>query len=359
MNKLIGLLNRILLYRFFIFDKPAIKLTQIQIDSIQDFNNKIASNIYQTENNFCLCDQSDNDVLVAERDRYCIPVKTYLCMSCGLLRTNPRMTIHSLNTFYEEDYRKIYVGQEQASEDFFVSQITHGESILEYITSVIKLKPNSKVFEVGCGAGGILVPFEKIGCTVYGCDIGGEYLEKGKSKGLNLVEGEEKALSKFGKASLIILSHVLEHYSDPERSLKNLSGLLNENGYLYIELPGIYNIHKAYKDPLLFFQNAHLFHFTLPRLSLLLSKCGFKLIQGDQTIRAIYQKSDDPFRNDSKELPLQTLVYLYCSNYKFIFSKLTFKLKQNLKPLSKVLRFFFIDDTIVDKIKILLHKKLN
>ncbi|MCK5605251.1 methyltransferase domain-containing protein, partial [Candidatus Pacearchaeota archaeon] len=131
------------------------------------------------------------------------------------------------------------------------------------------------------------------GFLTYGCDLGSKYLEYGRERGLLLEHGEIDSLSKYGPAQLIFLNHVLEHFKFPVKSIEGLSNLLVDDGYLYIELPGIFNMHNTYGDFLLFLQNAHLYHFTLDTLTCVMSRAGFRLVKGDQTIRALYQKKNN------------------------------------------------------------------
>lgn len=97
--------------------------------------------------------------------------------------------------------------------------------------------------------------------------------------------------SQYGPANVVILSHVLEHLSNPLNSINAISKLLAEDGYLYVEVPGIFKIHSTYGDVLLFLQNAHLYHFTLNTLSFLMAQAGFKLIDGNERISALFQKT--------------------------------------------------------------------
>ena len=114
-------LNKILLRRFFIFDHPQEKLSETQHQSLCEFERKVQQGTYKFENVSCLCGDPGG-ILMTERDRYCLPVKTYLCTSCGTLRTSPRLDEPSLSTFYEQDYRSIYVGNPQAPDEFFEQQ---------------------------------------------------------------------------------------------------------------------------------------------------------------------------------------------------------------------------------------------
>ena len=249
---MINILNKILLRRFFIFDHPHVKLSEIQNQSLCEFERKVKQKAYKFENVSCLCG-APGGILVTERDRYCLPVKTYLCTSCGTLRTSPRLDEPSLSTFYEQDYRSIYVGNSQAPDEFFEQQKTHGVSIKDFVWKISEPEKIVTVFEVGCGAGGILIPFQNLGCKVFGCDLGSQYLYRGVSEGLTLEHGDIESLYQYGKADLVILSHVLEHFPKPLEALKKISQGMSDGGYLYVEVPGVFNIHNAYGDPLLFF----------------------------------------------------------------------------------------------------------
>lgn len=298
--------------RFHNNNEPILPLNRRQLDALFQFKNKIANGHFSFEESPCLCGRYDG-LLIAKRDRYGLPVDTYLCRSCGIMWTTPQMIEKSLKKFYEEDYRSIYVGKTIASESFFEDQIKRGKEIYNYVVDYPGLSPDSllKVFDVGCGAGGVLLPFKDVGFLAYGCDLGSQYLEYGRDKGLLLEHGESNSLSKYGSANLIILNHVLEHFKFPLKSLEELRDLLVDDGYLYIELPGIFNIHNTYGDLLLFLQNAHLYHFTLETLTSVMSMAGFRFVKGDQTIRALYQKRNCISQTQSNKEFVVVVRYLY------------------------------------------------
>ena len=282
--------------RFYYLGAPVVSLTPAQKDALEKFCHKLAQGMYSFQQATCLCG-TNGGILVARRDRYALPVNTYLCVSCGVMRQSPRMTNEALLRFYQEDYRPIYVGSDQAPDNYFCRQIEHGRSIYGFVASSFNKKHNLSVFDVGCSAGGTLVPFVDAGWNAYGCDVGERYLQLGKKKGLVLEHGDASVLAKYGKADLVILSHVLEHLPNPEKSLSQISTIVADRGFVYIEFPGIFDLHKTYRDFLFFLQNAHLFHFTLATLVSLMSKCGFMLVKGDEHIRALFQKNGDPSRS--------------------------------------------------------------
>ena len=103
----------------------------------------------------------------------------------------------------------LFTSSPQAPDDFFQEQVTHGKQIYKFVISEFNNKDNLTIFDIGCGAGGVLIPFRDEGYLTYGCDMGNEYLRKGRQANLILEEGNEDSLKKYEKADLIILSHAL------------------------------------------------------------------------------------------------------------------------------------------------------
>ncbi len=50
-------------------------------------------------------------------------------------------------------------------------EVTSQEYYIDYVSAYTKLTPESSILEVGCGEGGNLAPFARLGCRVTGVDI--------------------------------------------------------------------------------------------------------------------------------------------------------------------------------------------
>lgn len=303
-----------LLSRFFIQGESIEPLNKTQLDALERFKHKVEDGEYAFESVPCLCGDKDGGLLISTRDRYGLAVHTHLCGYCGMMWTSPRMTEDSLKKFYEEDYRLIYVGSSHAPDTFFRDQIEHGERIYAFITSRVERQSRKplKIFDIGCGAGGTLLPFKKDnGWLPFGCDLGEEYLNRGRKEGLTLEHGGAASLFQYAPANVVILSHVLEHFSNPLESINEISKLITKDGYLYVEVPGIFKIHSTYGDFLLFLQNAHLYHFSLSSLSTLMAQAGFKLVDGNEQISALYQKTENTKVCEGKNEFSKIKYYIY------------------------------------------------
>lgn len=296
--------------RYFISGESVEKLNEVQIDCLKHFSNDLNNGVFKQETLPCICGAS-NGVLVAKRERHNLPINTYLCSNCGMLWSNPQLTDESLIKYYSEVYRIEHSGNSFSDDDFYFEQNEHGSRILNFVRPFLPSQ-DAIIFDVGCGAGGIIVPFVRDGFHGYGCDFGKNYLQYGIAQGLSLVQGGVTALKQFGKADLIILSHVLEHFRNPIEELEKLSLSLNESGYIYVEVPGVYYVHKTYGDLLLYLHLAHGYHFTLKTLCALMSKKNFELVKGDESIRALFiKKSDKILINIPKENPKKVAIYIY------------------------------------------------
>lgn len=290
--------------------KPIVKLNSLQLRMKKLFERALDAG--ELVFNFvpCYCGK-DNASVLATSDRYGFWVRTVICQNCGLIRTNPQLAPESSQNFYEKYYRSIYTGSKIPYTRFFDNQIRSGEKKLRFITQHTNLT-SGNVFEVGTGAGGILIPFKNAGFNVYGVDYDIEYLKMGKKAGLTLLQGGVEELRYLDvKADIIILSHVLEHVSDLDRMLRLLKKCLNPEGIIYIEVPGIYSIPKNYPDFLRYLQNAHLYYFTLSSLTQIVSKNGFELVYGNEYIRTIYKQSETKvYPSSNKESAKKILSFL-------------------------------------------------
>lgn len=275
--------------------------TPFRNDNIEKFKKAINNKELKFVENRCLChhEHPEDDIIVSEKDRYGFAIPQVLCSKCGLVRSGIVLDEISNRIFYEKYYRGIYLSSTSTQDNneqisvLFSDEYGRGKRILSLINKFIILDATALVAEIGCGAGGILMPFNEIGLNVIGYDFDNAYLNFGREKGLNLCYGDFYELSQDASCDLILINHVLEHFLDPIVELNRLLPKLKVGGYLYIEVPGIFNIHKVYISPILYFQNAHVYNYYKDFLRVMLEKLGLKVVYGDEVCRFIVQKTSE------------------------------------------------------------------
>ncbi|MDR0505769.1 MAG: class I SAM-dependent methyltransferase [Dysgonamonadaceae bacterium] len=136
------------------------------------------------------------------------------------------------------------------SERYFQMQKTNcNEYVIPFIEKNYTLKPNARVLEIGCGAGGVLAAFLERGYQGAGVDINdyslsyareklADYMQSGQliivSKDIYMVDPETELKGKF---DLIVLKDVIEHIPNQERLMEKMKDLLLPGGVVYFGFP--------------------------------------------------------------------------------------------------------------------------
>ncbi len=318
------------------------ELDPIQKAALTRLLEKNKSGEYKQISNPCPCG-SFNDTVIADKDRHEIPIRVVLCESCGLLRSDPYYDTLTLQQYSKNEYRSLYRNTaSRGAQDFFDRQMACGDDIYAYLESNYfhgKIT-NKKVYDIGCGAGGILKVFQDRGNSVYGCDYGVEDINYGKTKGLNdLLVGDLNDLRKYGKADIII-NRVFQRLPNMDQNLANMRELLEDGGIMYIYLPGIFSIHKNFGDLASYLTNAYVWYFTLRSLTSNLERNGFRLVAGDESIQAIFSLKNKLKISDKQQSSKEILKYLRKMSYlKYYYKLKLFSIKHFLiNKFIKVLR---------------------
>lgn len=125
--------------------------------------------------------------------------------------------------------------------------LTTRKFVIPYLRRSMEITPVTRVFEIGCGEGGNLVPFLEMGCEAVGVDFNHDKINKGLSylaedlpeANVQLVvqdvyDSEADALGRF---DLIMLRDVIEHIHDQEKFLRMVHRFLNPGGRIFFGFP--------------------------------------------------------------------------------------------------------------------------
>jgi SAM-dependent methyltransferase len=115
---------------------------------------------------------------------------------------------------------------------------------LPFIRRKRPINQQSNVLEIGCGEGGNLVPFARLGCQVTGIDLSPLRIEQAKSFfASNQLQGTFMAADFFDLTDLpaafdiIILHDVIEHVDDKIRFFSKVKQLCHPQGIVFVGFP--------------------------------------------------------------------------------------------------------------------------
>lgn len=182
-----------------------------------------------------------------------------------------------------------------------------------------KIRPGSKVLDVGCGAGNLATLLRGKNCRIWGIELDAENAAASeKSGGYEKVCRED--LNDFDKDIIsenfdyVVCADVLEHVIDPEKVAKRLMQKLVADGKFIISVPNV--AHASIKANLLLndwtytelgiMDKTHLRFFTADSLAVFLSNLGLISETWDYTTLPLdgYQ----PHKLD--ELPLEIAEFI-------------------------------------------------
>jgi SAM-dependent methyltransferase len=126
------------------------------------------------------------------------------------------------------------------------------EYVLPFIEKTKRVGPGVNVFEMGCGEGGVLMPFAEQGCYCIGVDLDKlridlangffeKEIEKGNVQFLYKNVFDEDFRQRFKNFfDIIILKDVIEHLHNQEQFIPYLKTFLKEGGQIFFGFPPWY-----------------------------------------------------------------------------------------------------------------------
>lgn len=119
--------------------------------------------------------------------------------------------------------------------------------IVPYIDKFHKISDKTRVLEIGCGAGGNLLPFVNRGCEVVGFDLSRsrineayKILDVDNNDKITLFCEDVFKVNNIGSFDIILVRDVIEHIPDKQHFFEHIKDFLNEGGLIYFAFPPWY-----------------------------------------------------------------------------------------------------------------------
>ncbi len=211
-------------------------------------------------------------------ERFHPPFDIYRCEICHFEKQYP--VPQNPDDYYDEAY---YTGSADFSYQDERSKIDFHRYVwnarIKRIAS--HLPPPGDFLDVGCAFGGLVEEASKFGYRAQGLDVSEFSIAEGKSRGLTIHRGTLES-HPFAENSfdVITLIEVIEHLSDPQRVVHEISRLLRPGGVLVCQTADFdgrqaIDAGKEYH----YYLPGHLSYFTAANLTSLLRNHGFDKIE--------------------------------------------------------------------------------
>lgn len=281
------------------YSNVGLTMNQIQRKAFNKFNRAVYfGEITLDKVKKCFCG-STRLISLSYFDRFGLPFGTQICKDCGLINQNIRISESSMEFFYNEIYWDLIAGK---SKNIAFSTPPKIDNSSLYIVESLKSEQarNYVIFEVGCGSGDRIKTLSNHLASLnhsvecFGCDYSDDALQSAADKNITTIKGGFDEIASFGKADILILSHLFEHLPNLNSALEKIDLLCHDDTLVYVELPGILDL-KNKKEYMFNYQDynvlAHTYNFSLATLSNVFAKQNFQLIRGNEFVRSIYKRS--------------------------------------------------------------------
>lgn len=196
------------------------------------------------------------------------------CLNCALLRTFP---VPRKTTATSEDVR------------LRIENYELWRSFAQYLINLIKKhqkKKKLKLLDIGSNVGILVKLAKENGWVATGIDLNKSAVELGcqKFKVDLRCTSLEKAEFKSKSFNVVVLSHTLEHISQPKKLIEKIKRILKRKGILVIEVPSIeglpVKLQKIRGEVWYgYWPTQHIWHFTKKTIRRLLEDEGFKILE--------------------------------------------------------------------------------
>ena len=205
--------------------------------------------------------------------------KLFKCCSCDAVSPNiDTSTDDYVASMYDVDsYVDKFMRETHAQYEYRKNKF--GKERYEYTINRLNISANSKVLDIGCGAGYFLDVLKDNSIEYKGLEVASHFVEYCRSYHNLNVDSTSLEEESDEYYDLITMFDVLEHLADPVNTFSVINKKLKPGGYCVAYTPNIfsigYELMGAKQNTLLPFE--HLCFFNSKSLDFLVKKTGFKV----------------------------------------------------------------------------------
>ena len=209
---------------------------------------------------------NSKDFLITS-NKYGITLELSKCKKCGFIQASEKIdTLLFYENLVDHEYEK--TRKERALQE---NQI---------LRRIKKFKSKGKLLDVGAGSGILVEAATQKGFKAKGIEPSKWLAEKGKSRGINIIQGVLSESTKDEKFDVITIIDVLEHVDEPLKLLLDVSERLRNDGIGVLVVPNVESFAaKLLRWKWWHFRVAHIGYFSKKNVRIALEKVGLRTIK--------------------------------------------------------------------------------
>lgn len=205
-----------------------------------------------------LCNSTNLETNLQNDAKSKSPLAISFCNDCSLVQQQEIPSDEELKIYYSHNYRQDYKSTYSPKAKYVRRAGMTALDRIRFLESYIPLS-NQVLLDIGAGGGEFVYMAQKRGLQSKGIEPNLGYSTFSKEQ--YGVEVKTAMLSDVqdSSADIVTLFHVFEHMAKPLEVMKKLYSSIKDGGYLFIEVP---NIFQADASPHNIYFKAHLFYYS-------------------------------------------------------------------------------------------------
>ena len=231
----------------------------------------------------CNICQSEQSAIVAQQDRYGVPSRTAMCLTCGLFYQIDRLGEAECSRFYESgDYRTLvssFTGEEHSITQITKDQIVYARALIRSLAGYLRFPAGARLLDVGGSAGHIALEFrEFFGFAATVLDPAKSEVEAAGRAGLESICASFEEWEVDKEYDFVLLCRSIEHVRDLQQVLTKIRRCLSPNGLLYCDFIDFTEICRLVGSPEAVTKIDHCFWLTQESAANIFRSLGFEIV---------------------------------------------------------------------------------
>jgi 2-polyprenyl-3-methyl-5-hydroxy-6-metoxy-1,4-benzoquinol methylase len=231
----------------------------------------------------CNICSSPRHTLVAGKDRYGLPLRSALCLDCGLLYLVDRFTFSGYSEFYGSgSYRTVssqFLGSTHTIQQVQGDQLSYAKNLTSVLSGFVPRRREGKLLDVGGSAGIVAREFVKaFGLQGTVLDPATDEIAAARAAGLDAVVGSVEDWQTGDKFDLILLCRSIEHMFDLRLALTRIRSMLAPDGLFFCDIADFMEMCRMVGAPETFTKVDHCYLLTQTTALSIFRAVGFELV---------------------------------------------------------------------------------
>ncbi|MEW6718167.1 MAG: class I SAM-dependent methyltransferase [Chloroflexota bacterium] len=232
---------------------------------------------------------NEQKALISNQDRYGFPVRTAMCLNCGLIYVLDRFTSKGYSEFYESgSYRQLiscFKDKEQTVQRIRAAQVNYAAGLLFAMQGCLYPQKDARLLDVGGSTGLVASEFARqYGYKATVLDPAPTEIEASRSLGIEAVVDFIETWETSEKFDFVLLCRTVEHLFDLRKALMKIHYLLKPEGLFYCDIADFIEICRREGPPQATTKIDHVYWLTQETAIPAFRSIGFELVSIHTTL---------------------------------------------------------------------------